>query len=124
MIEYPDIPVEELQRIVLGYEEKSYVPQQSNTISHSNNRSHTQSSGSKKDYEAQSIRREEPMQTQQRAPIKPRESMKDIIYGGGEIGSENENPQKVIFRVHFDLKQRNNTNLILGDGYNYFKNGQ
>ena len=32
--EYPDIPAEELERIVMGYEEKSYAPQQSNPISH------------------------------------------------------------------------------------------
>lgn len=56
LIEYPDIPVEELQRIVIGYEEKSYVPE-SNPVSHSSNRNYGQGSGSKKDYEVQSIRR-------------------------------------------------------------------
>ncbi len=43
------------------------------------------------------------MESQKRTPIKPRESMKDIIYGGSEIGSENENPQKVSFRVRLWL---------------------
>ncbi len=112
MVQYPDIPVEELQRIVMGYEEKSSyvapknpISRSSNPISHSgdsqsSNRNYGQNSGSKKDYEVQSIRRDEPMESQKRTPIKPRESMKDIIYGGGEIGSENENPQKVSFRVH------------------------
>ena len=111
LLEYPDIPVEELQRIVMGYEEKSYgaqknpVSRSNNPISHSgnsqsSNRNYTQNSGSKKEYEVQTIRRDEPMESQKRTPIKPKESMRDIIYGGGEIGSENENPQKVSFRVH------------------------
>jgi hypothetical protein len=110
LLEYPDIPVEELQRIVMGYEEKSYAAQKnpasrsSNPISHSgnsqsSNRNYAQSSGSKKEHEVQSIRRDEPMESQKRTPIKPKESMRDIMYGGGEIGSENENPQKVSFRV-------------------------
>jgi hypothetical protein len=38
----------------------------------------------------------------QRTPIKPRESMKNIIYGS-DIGGENENPRKVMSRVHFYL---------------------
>ncbi len=86
----------------MGLDEKDYPPQNS-SAKNSRNSSHNYGSSSNKDLEYQVPKREEPMSSHQRTPVRPKESMRDIMYGGG-IGTDNENPQKVSFRVNLLLK--------------------
>ncbi len=87
----------------MGLDEKDYPPQNSSANKSTRNNSHHNESSNNKDSEYQVHKREEPMSSQQRTPVRPKESMRDIMYGGG-IGADNENPQKVSFRVIFYLK--------------------
>jgi hypothetical protein len=81
----------------MGQDEQSY-PKQNSSAKISQENSYSYGSG-KKSSLVQPVRREEPTSSQ-RSSIRPKESMKDIMYGGG-IGTDNENPQKVSFRVQF-----------------------
>lgn len=80
----------------MGYDERSQSSQGSSSKNYEEPYGYSKSG--KKDSENYPLGREEAMSSQKRGAIRPKESMKEIMYGGG-IGSENENPQKVSFRV-------------------------
>lgn len=49
--------------------------------------------------------------------------MRDIIYNGVGVGETSMEERRAASRVNNILWQRNNSNLVLGDGYNYFHEG-
>ena len=48
--------------------------------------------------------------------------MRDILYNG--VGTDSMEERRAASRVTPLFTQRNNSNMVLGDGYNYFHEGR
>ena len=103
MQENPDLPPEELERLLKDYEDmrkpvQQVPPSQSSMVS----------------------------QFEKRTPIRPRESMKEILFSSGMNNMGLELEKKDIYQNHASKVppsniQRNNANFMGHDNYNYFK---